>query len=197
VIFLDIDGVLRPPHGGEVDKKGKKTLLIDGQRVALRGDDETAAGDDFWPVAVRALRSIVVRVKGVRIVLSSDWRKEDELKAGVARVLAKNQMSLYGATPVVDEKKGKMLGSPAERRVKEIRKWLKDHPEITSYISVDDMELSGESEALLPEEVMVKCEPAIGLTPELASDAVSILQRQQKASKEREERVARRSKNWS
>ena len=59
----------------------------------------------------------------------------------------------YGKTPVMDEKKGKMIGTPQERRVREIRKYLKDHPEIQTYIAVDDMELSGESDTLLAPEV--------------------------------------------
>merc|ERR1712046_309106 len=68
VIFLDIDGVLRPLTAG-----GFRAMMVDGE-WALRA--ETA---DFIAAAMLALRHIVEKT-GAIIVLSSEWRRDEPMR---------------------------------------------------------------------------------------------------------------------
>merc|ERR1712232_1505516 len=61
VVFLDVDGVLRPARAGGFD-----ILSVDGD-AATRIDTS-----DFFPSAVKALRHIIERT-GAIVVLSSEW----------------------------------------------------------------------------------------------------------------------------
>merc|ERR1719310_182541 len=71
VIFLDVDGVLRPARAG-----GFEAVAIDGVH-AVKADTS-----DFFKTALEALRFVVVKT-GAIIVMSSEWRRDDTLKAAV------------------------------------------------------------------------------------------------------------------
>merc|ERR1712178_587583 len=45
VIFLDIDGVLRSVHGRTDFAQNVRTMLVEGQRVALMGDGNSSNGN--------------------------------------------------------------------------------------------------------------------------------------------------------
>jgi len=191
IIFLDIDGVLRPLHSRQDAFQHARTIAINGARVPLLGKTEAKAGIDFWPGAMRALRQIVAKT-GARIVLSSDWRKSEELKDGVRAQFDEYRMPpLYDQTPDLDAAAPGVLkalhSSFREKRCKEIRKWLKAHPTIERWIAIDDVDLSmPDKEAhLAPENYvgifldasyeLVRCIPTSGLTMELARIAICLL----------------------
>lgn len=196
-IFLDIDGVLRSVHGRTDFAKNVRTMLVEGQRVALLGDssNDNLAGIDFWPQALIALRHIVQKTRA-GIVLSSDWRKQDVLVEGVNNQLTEFGMpKLIGQTPDLDGKNVvgvvKALHSNVrEKRAKEIRKWLRQNPKIERWIAIDDMDLStSRKEEILHEQSgsqeplpfldpgsdFVRCDPAKGLTMDLARLGVAFL----------------------
>lgn len=117
VIFLDIDGVLN------------------NSEFFSRGGD---ARNELDKINVKNLNFITSNVPGVKIVLSSSWRllhtlewMRDFLKAqGV-------EGELIDATPgpTVKTKSGIYLASS---RGEEIGVWLKQHPEVESFIAIDD-----------------------------------------------------------
>jgi len=199
VIFLDIDGVLRSVHGRTGFAQNVRTMEVDGRRVALIGDGDSSndnfAGIDFWPQAMHALRLVVQKTRA-GVVLSSDWRKQEQLVEGVNNQLAEYGMpKLYGTTPDLDMKNvagvvKALHANVREKRAKEIRKWLRQHPNIERWVAIDDMDLtaSRKDEAIHlqngSQEPMpfldltrdfVKCSPAVGLTMDLAKLAVALL----------------------
>lgn len=184
VVFLDVDGVLRPVHGRTNFLKTARTMMVDGERVPLLGDTEAKAGLDFWPSAMRALRH-VSRKTNARIVLSSDWRKEHVLKQGVNQALQEHGMlGLYDETPDLDHTAPGVIkaihSSFREKRCKEIRKWLRTHPKVTQFVAIDDIDLSQVEKnetgmCLDPNLEFIRTNPSQGLTLELAKLAVSFL----------------------
>mmetsp|Transcript_28908 Transcript_28908/g.52851 ORF Transcript_28908/g.52851 Transcript_28908/m.52851 type:complete len:434 (+) Transcript_28908:140-1441(+) len=187
IIFLDIDGCLRPVHGRRGFDQGIRTMLVEGVRVPLLGDGEAKAGLiglDFWPQALRALRHIVQKTEA-RIVLSSDWRKAPELIEGINGQLQEHRMpQLFDTTPDLDKVTEGVVkalhGSFREKRCKEIRKWLRQHPKVTRFVAIDDIDLSiqGPKDAnvcLDPTREFIRCAPMVGLTMDLAKLGVCYL----------------------
>eukprot|EP00439_Symbiodinium_sp_Y106_P069794 s7_g12.t1 len=140
VIFLDIDGVLRPLHSRQDAFQNTRTIDIGGAKVPLLGSGEAKAGVDFWPSAMRALRFIVQKTEA-RIVLSSDWRKSDELKEGIQNAFEEHDIpALYSQTPDLDQATPGALRSGAR-----------------------------DSEVFLdPDREFVKTNPIVGLTMDIA-----------------------------
>merc|ERR1712194_408476 len=157
--------------------------------------NDNIAGIDFWPQAMRALRHIVQRT-GAGVCLSSDWRKQEQLVQGVNNQLHEHGMpKLIGQTPDLDAKGAigvvKAIHSNVrEKRAKEIRRWLRQHPKVERWVALDDMDLSANKKDELlhkqsgsndpmpfldPDSNFVKCNPAVGLTMELAKLAVAFL----------------------
>lgn len=200
VIFLDVDGVLRPLHSRQDAFQHARTIDIGGARVPLLGNSEAKAGIDFWPSAMRAVRTVIQRT-GARLVLSSDWRKQDVLMEGIAHALDEYRMPpLYDSTPDLDQASPGVIkalhSSFREKRCKEIRKWVSKHPKVTHWVAIDDVDLSlpdkeaqrdmqaslrsggGTGEALTfldPASNFVKTNPQVGFTTELAKLAVWLL----------------------
>lgn len=82
---------------------------------------------EFDPACVRCVNKIIEET-GCEVVLSSDWRFTPEVntilrKAGLAK-------DLYGATPY-------LLGVA---RGYEIQRYLNEHPEISNYAILDDID---------------------------------------------------------
>lgn len=188
IIFLDIDGCLRPVHGRRGFEKQVRSMMVDGVKVPLLGEGEAKAGLiglDFWPLALRSLRHIVQKTEA-RIVLSSDWRKAPELMEGINGQLEEHRMPpLFDKTPDLDAGGAGVLkaihGSFREKRCKEIRRWLRGHPNIERFCAIDDIDLSqcgkgdDPSFCLDAEANFVRCQPMHGLNMDLAKIAVCFL----------------------
>ncbi|CAJ1375102.1 unnamed protein product [Effrenium voratum] len=186
VIFLDIDGVLRPLHSRQDAFQNTRTIEINGARVPLLGSGEAKAGVDFWPTALRALRFIVQKTEA-RIVLSSDWRKQEVLREGIASSFEEHGIpELYSATPDLDQATPGVIkalhSSFREKRCKEIRKWLKQNPKVTHFCAIDDVDLSlpdkkrSDTEVFLdPDREFVKTNPIVGLTMDIAKLVICYL----------------------
>lgn len=188
IIFLDIDGCLRPVHGRKGFEQNIRSMIVDGQKIPLLGDGEAKGGligMDFWPLALRSLRHIVQRTEA-RIVLSSDWRKSEELMEGIDGQLEEHRMpKLFDKTDDLDKAGVGIVkaihGSFREKRCKEIRKWIRQHPKIERWVIIDDIDLSqtgkgdDPSVALDSRTEFVRCAPMTGLTMDLAKLAVCFL----------------------
>ncbi len=180
-LFLDIDGVLnseswvsaRPPRPA-------------GDGLAV----------DVWhldPAAVARLRR-VVDATGVRLVLSSDWRRAP-WKPGLLRTSAALRrvglgVGLAGATPVLtgaqrDERftpawvDGRLFGSWHGRagwvgipRWMECQVWLDTHPEVTRWAVVDD---AADFDAPGWREKHVQTDADVGLTDADADRLIALL----------------------
>lgn len=137
VVFLDIDGVLLPVGSLE-------TILVDG--VPVPSKTFIPVGD-FAVAAVANVRSIVQQT-GATIVLSSEWRRTEKLRDSVNAVLRSQDMDpLRGSTEIHPTKLelAKQHGPKlawCERRAREITKWLRDHPEVTSWVALDDLDFA-------------------------------------------------------
>lgn len=108
MLFLDIDGVLN---------SHRTAIAFGGMPFEIDADRSM-----FDEVAIRLIAGIV-RLSGASVVLSSAWRQSpDWVKIGPALGL-----------PIIDRTPS-MLGP----RGKEIGAWLEAHPEVESYVIVDD-----------------------------------------------------------
>lgn len=172
VVFLDIDGVLRPARAGGFD-----ILSVDGD-AAVRVDTS-----DFFPSAMKALRHIMERT-GAIVVLSSEWRRSETLLLALADTFEKNRMRLWGsvtATSLDIESGPDPVRSFAERRAREVTKWLQDHEgEVSGWVVLDDINLAIADEAKKASTKqlgarLVQTWPLCGLTMGNAKTAVRIL----------------------
>lgn len=172
VVFLDVDGVLRPARAGGFD-----ILPSDGD-AASRVDTS-----DFFPSAVKALRHIIERTAAT-IVLTSEWRRSEALRNALSDTLEKNRMRPCGAMTTTDlqtESGPDPLRCFAERRAREISQWLRDHEkEVSGWVVLDDVNLSIVDEAKkqgpkIIGQRLVQTWPLCGLTMGNAKTAVRIL----------------------
>jgi len=175
VVFLDIDGVLRPARAGGFD-----ILSVDAES-ATRVDTS-----DFFPSAVKALRHIMERT-GAIVVLSSEWRRSEALRDSLGEFFEKNRMRTFTSTTntkhELDSKaSADPLRSFAERRVKEISQWLSENEALATggWAVLDDINLAIMDEAKKKDmKVMsphlVQTWPLCGLTMGNAKTAVRIL----------------------
>lgn len=169
VVFLDVDGVLRPARAGTFD-------------ISTDGDAAKPDTSDFFPAALKALRYIMER-SSPRIVLCSEWRRSETLLKALEEIFYKNRLRLWSDVTSIDfklEKGSDALRCFAERRAKEISEWLRQHEgEISGWAVLDDINLSMTDEAKRAGKPMgphhVQTWPLCGLTTGNAKTAVRIL----------------------
>ena len=119
VIFLDFDGVLNSPQYLRSCCEG---LAIDPAKMALFKE--------------------LVDTTGARIVLTTSWREHwsdhtaecSDIGTKINSIFEANGMQIFSKTPE--------LGG---RREWEIKSWLAEHPEVISYVVLDDMLLSDDA----------------------------------------------------
>ena len=148
VIFLDNDGVicLYNNWGGRAKKWSKYTKLNPGQNsLALAPVD--IRFDDFDKKAVKVLNQILEET-GAEIVVSSDWRLHATLEEIGEYYLAKGILKApiaftkrYIGCDKPDEFEWSRRTMYEQQRCIEVRQYLTDHPEITNWVCIDDLEL--------------------------------------------------------
>mmetsp|Transcript_124429 Transcript_124429/g.244041 ORF Transcript_124429/g.244041 Transcript_124429/m.244041 type:complete len:325 (+) Transcript_124429:114-1088(+) len=172
VIFLDVDGVLRPLTAG-----GFRAMMVDGE-WALRA--ETA---DFISSSLLALRHIVEQT-GAIIVLSSEWRRDQPMREGVDTILQEYEMRPCATWTPTDLQRDMGTENPfkafTERRAREISQWVTSNPQVRQWVVIDDINMAAADEdrkpgTLLMAPRIVQTHRKIGLTLEQAKAAVRIL----------------------
>jgi len=172
VIFLDVDGVLRPLTAG-----GFRSMMVDGE-WALRA--ETA---DFISSSLLALRHIVEET-GSLIVLSSEWRRDLPMRQGVDNALAEYEMRPCVSWTPTDLARDMGTENPfkafTERRAREVSQWISNNPQVKQWVVIDDINMADADEGrkagtLLMAPRIVQTHRKIGLTMEQAKAAVRIL----------------------
>lgn len=144
VIFLDNDGVmcLSDQWGSRV-KKIETFLKINPEST----EEDVPASvkmDNFDRKAVKILNGILLET-GAEIVVSSDWKlyctleelREMFLEYGVVKAPIDVTPTHLHYTSKFGLTKSDLEGN----RISEIKKWLGDHPEVTNWVAVDDLDL--------------------------------------------------------
>lgn len=133
VLFLDIDGV----------------LCLHEEGVANWG--ENTEDDVFDDGCCRRLKEIMAAT-GCMLVLSSSWRVEKKDRQNVLRQLKPfgiTSADFLGVTPLM------------QSRDAEVMTFVERHPEISTYVAVDDEDFSGE---LFPPDRFVLTKLERGIT---------------------------------
>ena len=140
VIFLDIDGVICCNMAGRLEE----------QKLANLND--------------------IVKATQAKVVLSTDWRRQANLKRQGIATLKRLGIEVIGATPM------KPMFSPV--RPVEINEWMHANAAkegVTSWVAIDDRDLVHEHGGGELKGHFVHTHPASGLTKRLAEAAISIL----------------------
>ena len=144
VIFLDNDGVvcLSTEWGGRKNKKLKYLKEFPG--TYAENMPAYVRMDNFNDKAVKVLNSILEQT-GAEIVVSSDWKLYctlDELKEMFTKYgVIKQPIDTTPNIPLKYDKSYYTEGELAEYRSMEVKQWLKEHPEVTHWVAVDDLPL--------------------------------------------------------
>lgn len=143
-VFLDNDGVvcLSSEWGGH--KKKKLKYLKEFPGTDEKDMPAFVKMDNFNDKAVKVLNSILEQTD-VEIVVSSDWKLYctlDELKEMFTKYgVIKQPIDVTPSIPLKYDKQYYTEGELAEYRINEIEMWLKEHPEVTQWVAVDDLPL--------------------------------------------------------
>jgi len=158
VIFLDNDGVIcLQDNWGNRYKKAREymiknnipeydiSMLKEGKRpIEIRFDN-------FDKKAISVLNEILEET-GAELVVSSDWKlhatleelgeyyeSQGIIKKPIDRTLNMDEFDLAGAGLF------SWKGFRSKMRIVEIEQYLKDHPEITHWVAIDDMNMTPEA----------------------------------------------------
>lgn len=146
VIFLDNDGVIcLASNWGSRFKKTKAYSnivfeLVSNIPVEIRFDN-------FDKKAIKVLNEILTET-GAEIVVSSDWRHHATLEElgdyYTQQGIIKKPLGTTPKMRDVDPKFWKQISYKSEledERIIEIKQWLENHPEVTHWVAVDDLNL--------------------------------------------------------
>jgi hypothetical protein len=134
-LFMDHDGVICLP---EQFGRRRKFTSSDGWKSVF---------DGFDPKAVKVLNKIL-EATDAEIVISSDWRFHGDLEllqqvyldCGVIKVPI--GMTTKGPVRSPDDFPWFIVTELEQTRSLEILRYLRDHPEITKWVAVDDLDMS-------------------------------------------------------
>lgn len=151
VVFLDVDGVLNSEEFvlRKVEQNGLENVHGDFPR------------SEFCPILVAHLNTLLNATKA-KIVFSSSWRHGRSLS---------NIQELLDSVGVYGEVISKTPDLPNLIRGHEIKEWLTFHPEVSSFVIIDD------DDDMLPEQLsnFVQTDFRKGLSLEKVKEAIKIL----------------------
>lgn len=155
VIFLDNDGVIcLSSNWGSRHKKQKKWGKMK-LSMSMSSIPVEYRFDNFDVKAVKVLNGIL-ETTGAEIVVSSDWRLHANLEElgeyytskgiikkpiGVTEVFHFTNWRDEGFVPDHDDFVWSRFENREQERYFEIKRWLRDHPEVTHWVAVDDLHM--------------------------------------------------------
>lgn len=149
ILFLDNDGVICLDNnwGGRF-KKYKKWLKLHPETISQKEVDVYHRFDDFDKKAVKVLNEIL-ETTGAEIVVSSDWKKHANLQElgdyyesqGICKRPIALTPSFIGSEKPKDFSWSFSMRYEQERSL-EIQQYVRDHPEVTHWVAVDDLNMS-------------------------------------------------------
>ena len=147
VIFLDNDGVicLSNNWGSRNTKRRKASVRASVPSLELPVDIRF---DDFDKKAVKVLNEIIEET-GCEIVVSSDWRfhatLEELAEYYTSQGIIKKPIAATGMFKDLFPREWSQLRFRADlelERYMEIQHWIDEHPEITNWVAIDDLDMS-------------------------------------------------------
>ena len=158
-IFLDHDGVICLSYNwGGRTKKWSKYRSENPESSSDKKDAPVFVRfDDFDEKAVRILNQILEKT-GAEIVVSSDWKRwanvEEMGEYYESQGIIKKPIALtpdLGDCTWENEERESWFWTPRwdleMTRVVEIRQYLHDHPEITHWVAIDDLDMGKNGES--------------------------------------------------
>jgi len=147
IIFLDNDGVIcLSENWGSRRKKQIKEGRSMG--TSTRELSVNARFDNFNPKAIKVLNTIL-ETTGAEIVVSSDWRFHATLEElgeyYVSQGIKKKPIATTDNFKDIFPKEWSVLRFRADlelERSMEIQHWLDNHPEVTHWVAIDDLDMS-------------------------------------------------------
>ena len=144
IVFLDVDGVLN--NIGTTD--------ISMINCCCGIDDKN----------LEQLKRLINETHS-KIVLSSDWRLDDDLEKFLISRLSEHGLSIYDKTPNLHK---------YDERGEEIKTWLRKHSDISSWIVLDDMVFRDFSKYEITDRLVLTNEEC-GLTENDVEKAIDII----------------------
>jgi len=156
VIFLDNDGVicLSNNWGGRKKKWAKYRSENPGSSTNIKDAPVEYRFDNFDKKAIKILNNIIEKT-GAEIVVSSDWKlhatleelgdyyeSQGIIKKPIAVTKNLGQCNWYNNIVWIWSPKWDLEMT----RVIEIKQYLHDHPEITHWVSIDDLDMGKSDE---------------------------------------------------
>jgi hypothetical protein len=148
VIFLDNDGVICLSNNwGSRHKKQKEW---GGRKLSMTSWDMPVEYrfDNFDEKAIKVLNTILEET-GAEIVVSSDWRLHANLEQlgeyYLSQGISKKPIAVTELFKDIFPSEWSQLRFRAElelERSMEIQNWLEQHPEVTNWVAIDDLNMS-------------------------------------------------------
>ena len=150
VIFLDNDGVICLSNNWGERAKKWANFKRDNPEVEFTDRPVKCRFDDFDDKAVKVLNEILEET-GAEIVVSSDWRLHANLEElgeyYESQGIIKKPFAVTDIFKDIFPKEWNAFRYRAElelERSMEIGHWLQNHPEVTSWVAIDDLNMSPE-----------------------------------------------------
>ena len=150
VIFLDNDGVICLSNNWGERAKKWANFKRDNPEVEFTDRPVKCRFDDFDDKAVKVLNEILEET-GAEIVVSSDWRLHATLEElgeyYESQGIIKKPFAVTDIFKDIFPKEWNAFRYRAElelERSMEIGHWLQNHPEVTSWVAIDDLNMSPE-----------------------------------------------------
>ena len=150
IIFLDNDGVICLSNNWGERAKKWANFKRDNPDVEFTDRPVMCRFDDFDDKAVKVLNEILEQT-GAEIVVSSDWRLHANLEElgdyYESQGIIKRPIAVTDQFKDVFPKEWNAFRYRAElelERSMEIGHWLENHPEVTHWVAVDDLNMSSE-----------------------------------------------------
>ena len=152
ILFLDNDGVicLSNNWGGRSKKWSKFRSENPDSSFEFKDKPVNCRFDDFDTKAIKVLNEIIEQT-GCEIVVSSDWRLHATLEElgdyYISQGIIKRPIAVTDIFKDLFPKEWNAFRFRAElelERSMEIGHWLENHPEVTHWVAVDDLNMSSE-----------------------------------------------------
>lgn len=152
ILFLDHDGVicLSNNWGGRSKKWAKYRSENPDSSLEFKDKPVNCRFDDFDKKAIKILNEIIEQT-GCEIVVSSDWRLHATLEElgdyYISQGIIKRPVDVTDIFKDLFPKEWSVLRFRADlelERSMEINHWLENHPEVTHWVAVDDLNMSME-----------------------------------------------------
>ncbi len=149
-LFLDIDGVIYDDNLKPPILNGKMAELLspvpdrDTLPTAYHHVHQKAKTHFFSPDALKHLHDLISKIKEVaelKIVLSSSWRLTVDLTRDFQLQNVETLKEVFALHSFSQDIVDRTPYFPSHSRASEIEVWLRDHPEISNFIILDDVDL--------------------------------------------------------